>query len=269
MNDPHRHAGAATFIVVTPAGTRVPVTTWVTRTSPSSAPARASCRRAAAPSPSATPGRAGRCRPSGSSSPHLAGRGARHGDGDGQGLLARLDQPRNHDARLRRLIRPTPPAVRPPPEPGLFQPNGPWLRAAGTGNRPALAAAESSSVLREHAGDVGGHRRGEVGRVPPGGGRAGRSEYLGAGPRGPATGPRRRGRRRWTRCPAGDAPGRGRAPGTGRAMGTGRHSPRPTVPRCDGAPHAAGCGPPTASRRRRYLSASISAHQPRNAHSRT
>lgn len=27
MNDPHRHAGAATFIVVTPAGTRVPVTT--------------------------------------------------------------------------------------------------------------------------------------------------------------------------------------------------------------------------------------------------
>jgi hypothetical protein len=43
-----------------------------------------------------------------------------------------------------------------------------------------------SGFAGECPGDVGGHRRGEVGRVPPGGGRADRGEYSGAGPRGAA-----------------------------------------------------------------------------------
>jgi hypothetical protein len=64
------------------------------RPSAYSRPPRASCKSAAAPPRLATPDRAGRCRPWGSSS-HRPGRpGALHGGDEGQGLLTRLDQPR-------------------------------------------------------------------------------------------------------------------------------------------------------------------------------
>jgi hypothetical protein len=51
---------------------------------------------------------------------------------------------------------------------------------------PAGHRCLRSGFAAEHAGDVGGHRRREVSRVPAGGGLTGGGEHLRAGPRGSA-----------------------------------------------------------------------------------
>ena len=106
-------ASSAGFTVVTSAGSRVPVTTSG-HTDVTLFHARPGQLQAGGSTIAIGYAEAGRDAVGHRDlpAPVLAGRSARHGDGDGQGLLARLDQPRHHGARLRRLIRPAPPAVR-------------------------------------------------------------------------------------------------------------------------------------------------------------